>query len=104
MNEEMRKEFESWIIKSNATGRVPNFIMKNDNGAYIDPKTSDLWISWQASREALKPIKLPDIDSFRFIEEYWDGENETTENVFYEDSYKSDLVAAIQKAGYKVAE
>ena len=59
MNEEMRKEFEAWIIKSNATWRVPNFIMKNDNGAYIDPKTSDLWISWQASREAMKPIKSP---------------------------------------------
>ena len=58
MSEEMRKEFEEWIIKSNATGRVPNFIMKNDNGAYIDPQTSDLWISWQASREAMKLAEL----------------------------------------------
>ena len=60
MNDEMRKEFEAWIIKSNATGVVPNFIMKNDNGAYIDPQTADLWQAWKASREAMKPIKLPD--------------------------------------------
>lgn len=55
-----REEFETWIIKSNATGRVPNFIMKNENGAYIDPQTSDLWISWKASRESMQAIKLPD--------------------------------------------
>jgi len=104
MNEEMRKEFEEWNMKSNATRVTPNFIMKDETSEYIDPQTTALWEAWQASREAMKPIKLPDIDSFRFIEEYWDGENETTENVFYEDSYTSDLVAAIKKAGYKVEE
>ena len=55
-----REEFESWIIKSNTTGRVPNFTMKNENGAYIDLQTSDLWISWKASRESMKAIKLPE--------------------------------------------
>ena len=53
MNEEMREEFEEWIIKSNTTGRVPSFIMKNENGTYIDPQTADLWGAWQASREAM---------------------------------------------------
>ncbi len=90
MNEEMRKEFEVWIIKSNATGRVPNFIMKNDNGAYIDPQTSYLWISWQASREAMKPIKLPDATF----------ETPSGDNALREDA----VIDAIYAAGYKVAE
>ena len=89
MNEEMRKEFEAWIIKSNATGRVPNFIMKNDNGAYIDPQTSDLWISWQASREAMKPIKLPTATF----------ETPSGDNALREDA----VICAIESAGYKVA-
>ena len=55
-----REEFETWIIKSNATGRVPNFIMKNENGEYVDRQTTDLWISWKASRESMKAIKLPE--------------------------------------------
>ena len=54
-----REDFEAWIIKSNVTGRVPNFIIKNDNGAYIDQQTADLWIAWKASRESMKAIKLP---------------------------------------------
>ena len=89
MNEEMRKEFEEWIIKSNATGRVPNFIMKNDNGAYIDPQTSDLWISWQASREAMKPIKLPTATF----------ETPSGDNALREDA----VIDAIYAAGHKVA-
>ena len=99
MSEEMRKEFEAWIIKSNATWRVPNFIMKNDNGAYIDPKTSDLWISWQASREAMKPIKLPeetDTSTCKSIEKeiLHDGINYGIQQ----------CREAIKQAGYKVAE
>lgn len=90
MSEEMRKEFEAWIIKSNATGRVPNFIMKNDNGAYIDPQTSDLWISWQASREAMKPIKLPDATF----------ETPSGDNALREDA----VIDAIYAAGYKAEE
>ena len=93
MNEEMRKEFESWIIKSNATGRVPNFIIKNDNGAYIDPKTSDLWLSWQASREAMKPIKLPK-----------KMKNTQEQSCYYYNDAVDECKEAIQQAGYKVEE
>ena len=93
MSEEMRKEFEEWIIKSNATGRVPNFIMKNDNGAYIDPQTSDLWISWQASREAMKPIKLPKI-----------MKNTQEQSCYYYNDAINECKEAIQQAGYKVEE
>ena len=93
MSEEMRKEFEAWIIKSNATWRVPNFIMKNDNGAYIDPKTSDLWISWQASREAMKPVRLPTKMK----------NTEAAECYYYNDAI-DECKEAIQQAGYKVEE
>ena len=93
MNEEMRKEFEAWIIKSNATGIVPNFIMKNDNGAYTDPQTSDLWISWQASREAMKPIKLPT-----------KMKNTQEQSCYYYNDAIDECKEAIQQSGYKVAE
>lgn len=93
MSEEMRKEFEAWIIKSNATGRVPNFIMKNDNGAYIDPQTSDLWISWQASREATKPIKLPT-----------KMKNTQEQSCYYYNDAIDECKEAIQQAGHKVEE
>ena len=93
MSEEMRKEFEEWIIKSNATGRVPNFIMKNDNGAYIDPQTSDLWISWQASREAMRPIKLPKT-----------MKNTQEQSCYYYNDAVDECKDAITSAGYKVEE
>ena len=93
MSEEMRKEFEAWIIKSNATWRVPNFIMKNDNGAYIDPQTSDLWISWQASRKAMKPIKLPKT-----------MKNTQEQSCYYYNDAIDECKEAIQQAGYKVQE
>ena len=89
MNEEMRKEFEEWIIKSNATGRVPNFIMKNESGTYIDPQTADLWLAWQASREAMKPIKLP----------MWCMTSDGPSKYLLQ----YEVIEAIQQAGYKVA-
>ena len=91
MNEEMRKEFEEWIIKSNATGRVPNFIMKNESGTYIDPQTADLWPAWQASREAMKPIKLP----------VKMKNTEAAECYYYNDAI-DECKEAIEQAGYKV--
>jgi len=96
MNEEIRKEFERWIIESNTTGRVPNFIMKNENCAYIDPQTSNLWIAWQASREAMKPIKLPDTSKYRVGVEYGDGLSNGRNNAILQCS------EILQQAGYKV--
>lgn len=81
MNEEMRKEFEEWIIKSNIAGRVPSFIMKNENGTYIDPQAVYLWLAWQASREAMKPIKIKQSTLMLFTRE---------------------VIEAIQQAGYEV--
>lgn len=83
-----REEFEAWIIKSNATGRVPNFIMKNENGEYVDRQTTDLWTSWKASRESMKAIKLPEA-AF---------ETPSGDNALREDA----VIDAITQAGYKV--
>ena len=85
MNEEMRKEFEEWIIKSNITGRVPNFIMKNENGTYIDPQTADLWGAWQASREAMKLAELRS----KYANQY---DNESTHLNSGSDLYKKALL------------
>lgn len=101
MNEEMRKEFEAWIIKSNATGRLPNFIMKNDNGAYIDPQTSDLWISWQASREAMKPIKFPSEIDIDLIGDQVANSHANSYAEGYNDAL-SDLELKMTELGYKV--
>jgi len=78
MNEEMRKEFEEWNMKSNATRVTPNFIMKDETSEYIDPQTTALWEAWQASREAMKPIKISQSTLM--------------------------LLKSIQQAGYKVEE
>ena len=88
-----REEFEAWIIKSNATGRVPNFIIKNDNGAYVDPQTADLWIAWKASRESMKAIKLPDSKIYRM------AQHGMTQMIDLNDTKD-----AIKSAGYKVEE
>lgn len=88
MNEEqMRKEFEEWIVISNSTGRVPNFIMKNENGEYVDRQTTDLWISWKASRESMEAVKLPDLNA-----------------MCISTTAKNKIISAITSAGYKVEE
>ena len=48
------------------------------------------WWAWQASREAMKPIKLPDATF----------ETPSGDSAFREDA----VIEAIQQAGYKVAE
>ena len=90
MNEEMRKEFKEWIIKSNIAGRAPSFIMKNENGTYIDPQAVYLWLAWQASREAMKPIKLP----------MWCVTSDGPSKYLLQ----YEVIEAIQQAGYKAAE
>jgi hypothetical protein len=108
MNEEMRKEFEEWIIKSNATGRVPNFIMKSENGTYIDPQTSDLWQAWQvlwqawqASRQAMKPIEFPAEIELDLIGDQVAPTHQNSYAEWYNDAL-SDLLLKITELGYKV--
>lgn len=73
MNEEMRKEFEEWYLqyceKNNYT---PHFERRIDD-EYFYSSANNLWKGWQASREAMKPIKLPDAMNICAYSEYDDG-------------------------------
>ena len=66
MNEEMRKEFEKFYIKNLGTYTSPDArILEKDgtsNDAYKDLTVDFAWFFWQASREAMKPIKPPDLN------------------------------------------
>ena len=104
MNEEMRKEFAEALLnlgidlrkfklKENSDQSVVNGISQDyyDNGDHDDSAIiSSLWYIWQASREAMKPIKLPDA-----IFETPSGDNALREDA---------VIDAIYAAGYKVAE
>lgn len=78
MNEEMRKEFEEWFSVS----KISYFY------GYSHKKA--MQIAWQASREAMNPIKLPDATF----------ETPSGDNALREDA----VIDAIYAAGYKVAE
>ena len=83
MNKEMRKEFEEWCKQQWFVN------LETVNDFYISTKTNILWDAWKASREAMKPIKLPE-STF----ETPSGDNALREDAVYE---------AIESAGYKVA-
>ena len=101
MNEEMRKEFEEWIISNNNNIDVPNLIMKNDNRAYVDPHTVLLWIGWQASREAMKPIEFPAEIELDLIGDQVAPTHQNSYAEGYNDAL-SDLELKITELGYKV--
>ena len=88
MSEEMRKEFEEWFI---STGH--NRSALNRNEFYVEVMVEEMWQSWQASREALKPIKLPTKMK----------NTEAAECYYYNDAV-DECKEAIQQAGYKVEE
>ena len=90
MNEEMRREFEEWAVSHQYTIRPA----VTNCGVIIDEKYGHhsvqiAWESWQASREALKPIKLPPATF----------ETPSGDNALREDA----VIDAIYAAGYKVA-
>ena len=90
MSEEMRKEFEEWAVSHQYTIRPA----VTNCGVIIDEKYGHhsvqiAWESWKASREAMKPIKLPDATF----------ETPSGDNALREDA----VIDAIYAAGYKVA-
>ena len=90
MNEEMRKEFEEWF-SSYCNERGFNYSFATLlNGEYASWPEHNAFLGWQASREAMKPIKLPDAPF----------ETPSGDSAFLEDA----VIEAIQQAGYKVAE
>lgn len=82
MNEEMQKEFEKFYIRKYGS-------LSTYQGDYVSGHTKEHWHTWQASREAMKPIKLPDATF----------ETPSGDSALRED----DVFNAIYAAGYKVA-
>ena len=88
MSEEMRKEFEVWSKQQWFVN-----IEKLPNGKYLSQRTEMKWMVWQASREAMKPIKLPKT-----------MKNTQEQSCYYYNDAIDECKEAIQQAGYKVAE
>ena len=86
MNEEMRKEFEGWCIDNDLSYQM-------SFGQYHNAKTQNYWRIWKASREAMKPIKLPKT-----------MKNTQEQSCYYYNDAIDECKEAIQQAGYKVEE
>ncbi len=82
MSEEMRKEFEEWYVDK--FGFRPNL----SGGMSIHVQSR--WEAWQASREAMKPIKLPLL-----------MKNTQEQACCYYNDAIDECKEAIEQAGYK---
>ena len=92
MSEEMRKEFEKWF-SSYCDARGFNYSFATLlNGEYASWPEHNAFLGWQASREAMKPIKLP----------VKMKNTEAAECYYYNDAI-DECKEAIEQAGYKVA-
>ena len=91
MNEEMRKEFEKWF-SSYCDARGFNYSFATLlNGEYAIWPEHNAFLGWQASREAMKSIKLP----------VKMKNTEAAECYYYNDAI-DECKEAIEQAGYKV--
>ena len=86
MSEEMRKEFEGWCIDNDLSYQM-------SFGQYHNAKTQNYWRIWKASREAMKPIKLPKT-----------MKNTQEQSCYYYNDAIDECKEAIQQAGHKVEE
>ena len=92
MNEEMMKEFEAWF-SSYCDERGFNYSFATLlNGEYASWPEHNAFLGWQASREAMKPIKLPKT-----------MKNTQEQSCYYYNDAIDECKEAIQQAGYKVA-
>ncbi len=93
-----REEFECWI--NSETGLFlhrTNFPMtKHEDQQYYDHNTNLAWLSWKASRESMKAIKLPELPSVH------DGY--TKHEISFMEYAVGECKDAITSAGYKVEE
>jgi hypothetical protein len=48
-NTEQRRAFEEWAIAQRDRNNLPYFVMKADNGRYVDEGTNHAWEGWQAA-------------------------------------------------------
>ena len=99
MSEEMRKEFEEWwrsVMNADdmPLDRTRYPMTETEKQQYMCHETNRSWLAWQASREAMKPIKLPKSEYV-----YRVAQHEMTAVIDLNECRE-----AIKLAGYKVEE
>ena len=82
----MRKEFEYFCERES----IDPVNMLFREGEYVDNQIHLAWSAWQASREAMKPIKLP----------MWCMTSDGPSKYLLQ----YEVIEAIQQAGYEVEE
>lgn len=93
MNEEMRKEFELWW-ETYCNDRGFNYSFATLlNGEYASWPEHNAYVGWQASREAMKPVRLPT-----------KMKNTQEQSCYYYNDAIDECKEAIQQAGYRVEE
>ena len=92
MNEEMRKEFEEFWVNYCEKRGVNCNLARLINDEYASWPEHNAYVGWQASREAMKPIKLPT-----------KMKNTQEQSCYYYNDAIDECKEAIQQAGYKVA-
>ena len=103
MSDEIRKEFERFMFDflgvdvGGNRGITPSghdgYVFEDDDSTTVCTVS---WLSWNASREAMKPIKLPNLPSVH------DGY--TKHEIDFMSYAIDECKEAIQQAGYKVEE
>lgn len=93
MNEEMRKEFEAFWVNYCENRGVNCNLARLINDEYASWPEHNAYIGWQASREAMKPIKLPT-----------KMKNTQEQSCYYYNDAIDECKEAIQQAGYKAEE
>ena len=93
MNEEMRKEFEEFWVNYCEKRGVNCNLARLINDEYASWPEHNAYVGWQASREAMKPIKLPKT-----------MKNTQEQSCYYYNDATNECKEAIQQAGYKVEE
>jgi len=98
--EKCREEFEIFWIRRCEELEIKCVLTRSAiDGDYLYINANYAWIGWQASRESMKVIELPDQADY-FSVEYDNDENEILG--FDIEGYSSDVRDAITSAGYKV--
>jgi hypothetical protein len=93
MIEEMRKEFEEFWVNYCEKRGVNCNLARLINDEYASWPEHNAYVGWQASREAMKPIKLPKT-----------MKNTQEQSCYYYNDAIDECKEAIQQAGYKVEE
>ena len=93
MSEEMRKEFEEFWVNYCIKRGVNCNLARLINDEYASWPEHNAYVGWQASREAMKPIKLPKL-----------MKNTQEQSCYYYNDAIEECKEVIQQTGYKVAE